>query len=766
MQEIGVSFTDKKKEDSDKIDNIMTNWKSIMYSLPMLVPKIPKLSVPSFNSQPYEGIKEGINSLRVPFKIEGETYRMSINFPKVEIPFVDPLAGICCVWEQLKKLLDLVMIAIEPPKKFVEKIFNNIKEVCKYIKEVVIMRLIRSITKVIGATTYPVIGLLEGVKGFLNGIHKIPGVNVSGPKRDIQNIINKLNNFKTGNFIGGNNYASIENKEDLTLNDIFYKIHLLDYEDKIDKKCDNVLKKLSIYKFYKIQVSKKQGLIRFVNRHKKNQFKKFKNKKFAEYKKNPRSTNYIDKYTSAHTKLMNKKMQKQIDKIKNTTYDNYDLNKNIEEDIGNNSSKIVVVNNYNNISELRTIKNLKQHGGLPSVSDALNSFNRAKDIVNKLTRAISSIPSKINIICSIVDLILDKVQIIVDLINRIKKIITDKIEGFVEKIKKLIIYVQEIAQWFMVTVVKKGIGIIEAATDLVSKIGEPLPAGISTAIFKPVKVFFAVIIGFLKLPFAQFFFTIVEILMQIPNFFNTIIDTIRSLCRTFGGTLKNILNKALGPAKEVMKEAEKIWRYVKSLVPCFGSTTSVKTTLGDKIIGDLIIGDNVLTWNNVNKIFEYQPILYIRNHFNIDKSTMKKITTNCGDIVILSNQHRVFTSDDKTKKLEDLDRKELLKTIEGKCFITKEQEFIDTPLSPIVLNGSIVTTGGTIISCWTGDDKNVKFMEKLMKLVKEYVKTHSIQETRDTMHNVYEKCVENNKNPDSIPNILKELSLNNYIKYL
>jgi len=43
--------------------------------------------------------------------------------------------------------------------------------------------------------------------------------------------------------------------------------------------------------------------------------------------------------------------------------------------------------------------------------------------------------------------------------------------------------------------------------------------------------------------------------------------------------------------------------------------------------------------------------------------------------------------------------------------IVAEQEFIDTPLSPIVLNGSIVTSGGTIVSCWTGDDKNVKFME-------------------------------------------------------
>ena len=109
---------------------------------------------------------------------------------------------------------------------------------------------------------------------------------------------------------------------------------------------------------------------------------------------------------------------------------------------------------------------------------------------------------------------------------------------------------------------------------------------------------------------------------------------------------------------------------------------------------------------------------------------------------------------------------DMVKTTKNNCYINKKEEYNDIPLSPIVLNGNVVTSGGTIVSCWTGDDENVKFMEKLMKLTGEYYKTHSIQQTRDIMHEVYEKCIENSKNPDSILTILKELSLNNYIKYL
>ena len=199
---------------------------------------------------------------------------------------------------------------------------------------------------------------------------------------------------------------------------------------------------------------------------------------------------------------------------------------------------------------------------------------------------------------------------------------------------------------------------------------------------------------------------------------------------------------------------------------CFGSETMLKTSSGDKKIGMLSIGEDVLTWNNKNNNFEYQPILYIRKHKNINKGKMIKVVTNCGDDFILTSDHRVYVNNTTTKKIEDLNTNEKLKTMEGECFIQKQEEYIDIPLSPIVLNGNVVTSGGTIVSCWTGNDENVKFMEKLMNLTKEYFRTHTAEETGKVMHAVYEKCIENNKNTDNIPSILKELSLNNYIKYL
>ena len=157
---------------------------------------------------------------------------------------MNPL-GICCVWEQLKKLLELVEVAIQVPKNLVEKIFGGIKKVCTYIKEVVIMRMIRGILKIVGATTYPIIGMFMVIMKFLDFIDAFPGADVSGPKNDIQSIIDDLNDFINGDFIGGNNYFIInnnnknntnnKNNNKLTLNDICYKINLLDYEEKIDK---------------------------------------------------------------------------------------------------------------------------------------------------------------------------------------------------------------------------------------------------------------------------------------------------------------------------------------------------------------------------------------------------------------------------------------------------------------------------------------------------------------------------------------------------
>lgn len=571
MQELGVSLTSEKDKSSSKMDNILANLKSIIYSLPMLIPKIPKIPTPSFNYQPFEGIREGISSLKVPVSINGESYRLKINFPKLEIPFVDPLAGICCVWEQLKKLLELVEVAIQVPKNLVEKIFGGIKKVCTYIKEVVIMRMIRGLLKVVGATTYPIIGMFMVIMKFLDFIDAFPGANVSGPKNDIQSIIDDLNDFRTGDFIGGNNYALInynntnntnttnntdnKNNNKLTLNDICYKINLLDYEEKIDKKC-KVVRKMSIRRFYKIQVSKKNGLVRFVNKYKKNEFKKFTDEKFKKHKKNPQAYDYTNKYTSPETKLMNKKLKEHIDKIQNTTYNNYDLNE-IKTDYN------YILSDYNNIDKFKDIKNFnnvnnkdnnaKQYGGL---SGLINAVKRAVRMVNRILNAIAEIPNKANFLCSILDFLLDRIQSMFDVIGAIQNLIFGKIPGFIQKIKDLIGYVSDIAQWFATVVIKKGIGIINAALDLVRAIGKALPPAISEAIFMPINLIFDLIIAFLKLPFKEFFFTIVDILTNIPNVFKTFTDPIRSLCRTISSVLNSILQVALRPAQAVKRTAE------------------------------------------------------------------------------------------------------------------------------------------------------------------------------------------------------------------
>ena len=81
-----------------------------------------------------------------------------------------------------------------------------------------------------------------------------------------------------------------------------------------------------------------------------------------------------------------------------------------------------------------------------------------------------------------------------DAIGAIQNLIFGKIPGFIQKIKDLIGYVSDIAQWFATVVIKKGIGIINAALDLVRAIGSVLPPAINEAIFAPINLIFDLII--------------------------------------------------------------------------------------------------------------------------------------------------------------------------------------------------------------------------------------------------------------------------------
>ena len=614
MEKLGKSYKNSFGDDNDKIIYITDIWQKIVYKFPKLIPFFPAIPNPTFNYQPFKGFRQGIQSLRFPGSADGENFRFSINFPGPKIPFIDPLAGLCCVWEQLKKLIAIVMKAVEPPKKIVEKIFGAIKRAITYIKDVIIMRNIKKITSVVGLATYPISGLLYVFMKFLDFITTFgSNSNIDAVKSKVQNILDKLSNFRTGDFGGGNmnNKSRKLDSDNLLLSDIYYNIHLLDYEEIHATKMNNVVGKLSIYKIYKIQTTKKQGLIRFINRYKKNKFSGFvKNRinKFKQKKNHSSSKTQFSKYNFVDSDLINE-LDKVLNKQKEGTYENYDLN-----DIKNKYHKVLI--NSKNIDKYKNSNPndiFKQTGGgfFEDMLDALN-------IVKTIKKAIRDIPRKANVLCYIVELILSKVKIITDVIGKIQQIIFSKIPVFIKKMTDLIIYVNAIFAWFMSTVVDKGIRIIKTAMKLVKQLGKALPGGIGDAIFKPVELFFKVILLFLKLPFLSFFTGIVDILTNIPKFFEKVSDTIMSLCKAVSDAINKVLKIFLAPAEYLYKRAKMIFDE-------FMAALNALSSFG----GSDNSGLNKLLYKNkyelsimINKKFE----LSTKDHINkIDKDYLLKL---------------------------------------------------------------------------------------------------------------------------------------------
>jgi len=207
--------------------------------------------------------------------------------------------------------------------------------------------------------------------------------------------------------------------------------------------------------------------------------------------------------------------------------------------------------------------------------------------------------------------ILAAIKKMTDFIGDIQKKIFSKIPEFMEKIKALINFVNDIAMWFTNVVIKKGIGIITAALDFVSKIGKALPAAISTVIFIPIQKIFQIIIAYLKLPFKEFFFTIVEMLTNIPNFFDTVADGMRKICKTIQDAMDTALDALLKPALEAKKIAEAAWKFAKSV---FGGGSSIMFSGGLERI--LLKNNNELS----SLIYTYENIpSHKRNDNYMDK---------------------------------------------------------------------------------------------------------------------------------------------------
>jgi len=612
MKNIGLSLTDVNKNKSG-IKDIINTMKDILLTFPSLIPLIPQIPEPKFN-QPFKGIREGIRALMIPYKFKEENYRLQINFPKVQIPFLDPLAGICCVWSKFEKLLELFKKAFEKPKKAIKKvadifikIFNGIKKgICIAING--LKAFIRGLTKPIVILVKVVIAFLRLINTFKKGsmdktINKlagfISGIQDFGPKGVTCGGGFKNNTKYEKNDI--NDY--IINYKGPCINDIYSKIDVLDYENKFkDKVCEKKIKKMSIFKIHRKELEQKNGLIKYINKYTDRKFNDFRKKKLKQ------------KIDETYQYKRNTNIHKPNIIYYNSAVDDYMSDEEINK-IKNNLQYINETNNNN--------LNYIQKGGNPfkKLSKLKNELKDLMDIIRKL-------PEKSNIICVVVNMIANGIRTIGQKIYDIGNKITGGVPRGIKKFGKLISFIGKIIEWFIQTIIGKGVRIIEAAVELVFNLSlGNLPKAISTKIFKPIKAIFSIILKIVKLPFITFFMEIVEILTDIPRLFNTFATILEKICAKIQEAIRKVINKLMAPIKKLMKPLKKAINKLKKIKKFGGNNNSI---------------DYLLNKHNYELNLMIKRKYELSQNNNIDKNYLIKL-----DKLILEKKKKI----EETKKL-------------------------------------------------------------------------------------------------------------------
>lgn len=549
MKKLGLSLNSMNKKKKKSVVDDMIN---ILYTFPKLIPQIPRISNPTFDNQPFKGIREGIRTLQIPYKFKGDDYKLKINFPKLEIPFFDPLAGICCVWSKFEKLLKLFEKAFEVPKKAIKKIADVFIKIFEGIKKGVCLA-IKNIRYLIIAICSPLIGILYGVIGFLTVINELSGGKLNGAINKLKDFISGITNFEPkGVKCGGGGYNNNTKYEKNEINDyiinykgpcidnIYNKIDILNYETNYKNKvCKKKINKMSIFKIHRKELNEKNGFINYINKYTNRKFKKFqktkleeKMRKGFEFKQNtnvykPNFVYYnsaIHDYMPAHEV---EQLKKDLDQTK-----------------------------YNNLHNNNNLDNIQKGGGL---GDELRKLSDLKNIFNKIDK-------NVNIVCVIVNTISNLIKKIGQKINDIANKILFGVPKGIKKFGQLISFIGKIIEWFIRTIIDKGVRIIEAAVELVFNLSlGNLPPAISTKIFKPIKAIFTILLTVLKLPFISFFTEIIAILTDIPRLFNTFADSLNTVCSTIRTILKNILNTLMAPVKEIIDKLKAAVNFITSL---------------------------------------------------------------------------------------------------------------------------------------------------------------------------------------------------------
>ena len=188
--------------------------------------------------------------------------------------------------------------------------------------------------------------------------------------------------------------------------------------------------------------------------------------------------------------------------------------------------------------------------------------------------------------------------------------------------------------------------------------------------------------------------------------------------------------------------------------PCIGSSTLLRTENGIQALGVITPGTKIVTWNKVNNKEELKSLLGVFTHGETNEEHLE-LLTDTGDRIVLSHYHYIYLSDGsmvhgKTVKVGD----ELKNNI-----VIQINTIQDIPLTPVLVNGTVITPSGAIISSWSGTKENAELMDKLVQLFQGFASTHTVEETANIIQMAYEEFRLLGKNLEEIPKLAKKYNI-------
>lgn len=177
---------------------------------------------------------------------------------------------------------------------------------------------------------------------------------------------------------------------------------------------------------------------------------------------------------------------------------------------------------------------------------------------------------------------------------------------------------------------------------------------------------------------------------------------------------------------------------------CIGASTCLITTNGKKYMGDLKPGDKVLTWNMLAKKCEYQSLLCSYHHNYVPEPHYEIKTAK--DRIVLTAEHRIYLADGRTIQAQEIKLEDKLLTIYGEFSpIISIKMIQDIPLTPVLLQGNVITSQGNVLRCWSGTEENANLMDMLVKSIDTRIKQYNAKKGSDFIQKIYTKFSENRK---------------------